>query len=55
MECCVYCIALCLITLPLYIVIVAYFSRLQYVHDSPAHLYMRQLFTHCLPAIVCGM
>jgi len=26
-----------------------------YVHASPAHLYMPQLFTHCLPTIICVM
>jgi len=26
-----------------------------YVLASPAHLYMYQLFTHCLPTIICVM
>ena len=26
-----------------------------YVHDSPAHMYMPQLFTHCLLTIICVM
>jgi len=28
-------------------------ASLTYVHDLPAHLYMPQLFTHCLLAIIC--
>jgi len=31
------------------------FLSLTYVHDSPAHLYMPQLFTHDLPIIICVM
>jgi len=48
MKCRVYDIAVCLIT-----IVVAHFSHVQYVHDSPAHLYIPQLFTHCLPTIIC--
>jgi len=46
LNCCVYCISLCHMTLyPL--------TSLTYVHESPAHLYMPQLFTRCLPTIIC--
>jgi len=31
------------------------FLSLTYVHDTPAHLYMPQLFTHGLPTIICVM
>jgi len=46
MKCRVYCIDLCLITSLL-------LTFLTYIHASPAHLYIPQLFIHSLPTITC--
>ena len=48
MKCCDKCLALCLIT----IIASASFTCMR---ASPAHLYVPQLFTHCLPTITCVM
>jgi len=34
------------------LLLLAFFT---YMLDSPAHLYMPHLFTHCLPTIICVM
>jgi len=44
-------IALFSASLPFHIIV--YFFTC--VSDSPAQMYMPQLFTHCLPTIICVM
>jgi len=54
MKCCVYYIVLCLLHCSLLIIflLLTFFT---YMHASSARLYKAQLFTHCLPTIICVM